>query len=166
MKFNGLNLKDVERGSPVQVGWLTISTPFVRRELYEFAAWFRDHQLQPGRYPVMAARYSGIGPKSGEIQLAASVPSKIVDACFTSGFGGVLYGPDTAGPREVGTESSYVLRIGSAVQWRGCLDPAAKHYWQAGEGLGELSHSSGSLYPPAECSFEWLPEFEPTQEIL
>jgi hypothetical protein len=166
MEFNGLNLQNVKRGEPVQVGWLIVHAPFVRRQLFEFAAWFRDHQLQPGRYPVIAARTHGVGAMNGDIELGAEVPTKIVDACFTSGFGGVLYGPDTSGPREIGTDSSYTLRIGSAHHVRACLNPQATRYWDAGEGQGPLKHSSGSIYAPTECSFEWLPEYEPTQEIL
>jgi len=160
MEFDGLNLQDIERNKPVQVGWFTITEPMVRRQLYEYAAWFRDHELQPGRYPVMAARVMGCAAKHGELQLAIKVPSKIIDACLISGFGGVNYGPDTAGKAEIGREAEYVLCVGSALHYRKCLNPEAKHYYLTGEGQGELYYSRGTIYRLDGCTFEWLLEYE------
>jgi hypothetical protein len=161
MDFDAMKLADVEREKPVLVGRLRLTAPFVRRELYECAAWFRDHQLQPGLYPVIAARIRGIGPKNGDMQLACRVPTTIVAAYFGTLWGGVAIGPDQSGPREVGKASEYVLHVGDATHVRACLNPEAKHYWNAGEGLGELRHMSGRLYAVEGAEFEWLPAFDP-----
>lgn len=80
----------------------------IERQSFEVAAWFRDHKLTPGTYPV----YSGGLGDYGVPIYYAEIPSTITAACLVSLFGGVSYGPDTAGQREVGTASSRTMGNG------------------------------------------------------
>jgi hypothetical protein len=82
-----------------------VTAPVVKRETYEFAAWFRDHELKPGTYPVKYETYNGYPYH----YLRVEVPSTIKNACLVSCFGGVQYGPDTAGQREIGKDSTYTM---------------------------------------------------------
>lgn len=104
------------------VGHVTIPPGVVKREHYECAAWFRDHALTPGTYPV-TLRIDKLHTWNGErtIELAQDcyltaldVPSTIVAAYLGSLFGGVPIGPDRTGPREIGRESTTHHRVGFA----------------------------------------------------
>ena len=101
------------------VGFITIKPGTIEHESFEFAAWFRDHELRPGVYPVVLdfdEQWVGYRPECTpyrcNFRLSARVPSVIKDACLVSSFGGMQYGPDSAGQREIGTESEYHVRVG------------------------------------------------------
>lgn len=87
------------------VGHIVVTEPVVKRESFEVAAWFRDHELKPGTYPVKYETYNGYPHHF----LRVEVPSTIKKACLISLFGGVGYGPDTAGQRAIGQESTYTM---------------------------------------------------------
>lgn len=87
------------------VGQVIVREPKVVRETYEVAAWFRDHTLKPGVYDVVYKKYNGYP----HYVLTAEVNTVITDACLVALFGGVQYGPDSAGQREIGKESTYSL---------------------------------------------------------
>lgn len=87
------------------VGHVTVPAGKVKRETYEYAAWFRDHKMEPGTYEVVFRKYNGYP----YFVLDATIDTTIVDACLISGFGGVHYGPDTAGQREIGKKSTIAI---------------------------------------------------------
>lgn len=89
------------------LGHLIIPATFKHRELFEFAAWFRDHEITPGSYPVYLQRMGSYGVPVYLVE----VPTTVVDANFRSHFGGVGYGEDTAGQKEIGTAST--MRFGN-----------------------------------------------------
>jgi hypothetical protein len=93
----------------VQIGIVTIGQGCTSRETYEYAAWFRLHKLEAGDYPVFAI----VNPQTTyEKCLAfAYVPSKIVDACLQSGFGGIGYGEDRAGKAEIGRAETRTITL-------------------------------------------------------
>jgi len=99
------------------VGHLVVpgNVPF-QRESYEIAAWFRDYRLDAGTYEVFIYR-----PETRSLGdfLYCEVPGTVVRACLISLFGGVGYGPDTAGERAVGERGTYRLRA-----WLGYDDEA------------------------------------------
>ena len=82
------------------IGTVTVPEGYTARQNYEYAAWFRQHKLDAGTYPVLALAE----PRSTYEEGAAwaEVPSTITAACLQSGFGGVGYGPDNAGKSEIG----------------------------------------------------------------
>lgn len=92
-----------------QIGTLTIGANVTEQEHYEFAAWFRNHELQPGTYPVWASKQDHCA--------YAQIPSTITSAYLGSQFGGVAYGQDTAGKAEIGKSTNYHLSL-----WRGFDD--------------------------------------------
>jgi hypothetical protein len=96
------------------VGTLTVQEVTLRQH-YETAAWFRDHKVKPGEYPVFAK------PNGSYNQLMYGVvlDTVITAACFQSLFGGVGYGEDKAGQREVGKESTYTIVEGESYQQGG-----------------------------------------------
>lgn len=104
------------------VGHITIPPGVIKRELYECAAWFRDHALTPGTYPVVLnIRHLNTfnGERTVEVGwdcylTALNVPSTIVAAYLGSLFGGVPIGPDRTGPREIGQPSACHHRVGYA----------------------------------------------------
>lgn len=85
------------------LGHVTVDDTATYRQTMEVAAWFRDHKAVPGTYPV----YSGGLGQYGVPIYYAEIPSIITDACLVSLFGGVRYGNDDAGQREIGTSSSW-----------------------------------------------------------
>lgn len=96
------------------VGYLTIPAGIVKRESFECAAWYRDHALVPGVYPV-TLNISKLWDWNGERTVlferdcyltALDVPSTVVAAYLGTLWGGMPIGPDKAGPREVGTAST------------------------------------------------------------
>lgn len=90
------------------LGHVTIDdTAQIVRESMQVAAWFRDHKLTPGTYPVYAGKMGQYGIPT----YYADIPTTIVDACIVSLYGGVAYGPDTSGQREIGTAST--RRVGN-----------------------------------------------------
>jgi len=91
------------------VGHVDIPPGTTYRELFEFAAWYRNHEYVPGRYPVKLVSLD----RYGECQLVAvDVPTKITAANFRSHFGGVGYGEDTAGRSEIGNDDSAHYVVG------------------------------------------------------
>lgn len=104
------------------VGHITIPAGVIKRELYECAAWYRDHALTPGTYPVtlnIRSRGTWTGERWIEFErdcylTALDVPSTIVGAYLGSLFGGVPIGPDRTGPREIGQPSTCHHRVGFA----------------------------------------------------
>lgn len=90
------------------VGWLKVEPGVKVRQYYEVAAWFSVHALTPGIYKICEYQppYAGSRPVFG-----VYVASTITDACKASLFGGVSYGPDTAGQSEIGTASEKFLHV-------------------------------------------------------
>lgn len=86
----------------ILVGHVTVSEPFESTELFEFAAWWRKHQIRPGTYAV-----------HGEVQfhptritrLSVRFDTVVLDEYFASHFGGVPVGGDPC-KRDVGKEST------------------------------------------------------------
>jgi len=101
-------LADVEKGK--LLGYVTVDeTAADYRESFEVAAWYRVHKLTPGTYPV----YSGGLGNYGVPIYRAEISTTITDACLVSLFGGVRYGSDDAGTREIGKADSYFDGNGS-----------------------------------------------------
>ncbi len=70
-----------------------------KREHYEFAAWYTDHQLEAGDYPIETGRASW-----GNYYICY-VPSTIIKEENGSYFGGVRIGDSSTS--NIGKESSY-----------------------------------------------------------
>jgi hypothetical protein len=102
------------------VGYVTVEPGAEEQETYEVACWYRNHRLLPGVYPVKVV-YREYESGWCETKVPrddyrryryvarADIPSVITDACFVSLFGGVQYGPDTAGAREIGQQQTFPL---------------------------------------------------------
>jgi len=106
---------------PLRVlGSLKVLEGAIEREHFECAAWFRDHKLDPGEYPIceFKSRYGGS-------YHGAYVPSVVVDAFLGSLFGGVHYGPDRSGPREIGRRGVKFIRYGDSVSGERVIGGAA-----------------------------------------
>lgn len=105
--------------SDALVGHLVVpeNVPF-QRQTYEVAAWFRDYRLDAGTYEVFV--YRDTMHSAARDFLYAEVPGTVVRACLISLFGGVGYGPDTAGERAIGERGTYRLRA-----WLGYASEAA-----------------------------------------
>lgn len=104
------------------VGHITLGQGLVKRQLFECAAWYRDHEFTPGTYPV-TLNISKLHTWNGERTIlferdcyltALDVPTTIVAAYLGTLFGGVAVGPDRTGPREIGQPSSYHWHVGFA----------------------------------------------------
>lgn len=102
------------------VGTLTVPNNVTLHQSYETAAWFRDHKVKPGVYPVFAK------PNGHYDQLMYGVilDTVITAACFQSLFGGVGYGEDRAGKSELGKDSTYTIVEGDLMQ-QGSIEPFA-----------------------------------------
>jgi hypothetical protein len=124
---------------PSQVGVLVVTQPFKVMEHFEFAAWYREHEVQPGRYPIIVGSYLSW---EKECRATAKVKTKVTAACLQSHFGGVGYGQDTAGKREVGREYEHTIGVAYAL-W---ID--ADH--------GDVNRLSEHAYPGARI--EWTGE--------
>lgn len=89
-------------------GTLRVKAAFMIRETYEVAAWFRDHAVYPGEYPVYAKPN-----EQGQLTHYVSLHTVITDACLQSLFGGIGYGADNAGEREIGKQQMLTRVCGS-----------------------------------------------------
>lgn len=89
------------------VGHITLGAGARYTQLYEVAAWYREHEFQPGTYPITLTKY----PYGGYFLVCRDVPTKIVAASLRSLFGGVGYGEDSAGKREVGIDATADLKL-------------------------------------------------------
>jgi hypothetical protein len=100
------------------IGHLTIGEGVKETEHYEFAAWYRDHALTPGVYPVVIvdvgyesyfdeAKIPRDDPRRYSYTAIAVIPSVITGANLGTYFGGVPVGKDTAGEREIGRASEF-----------------------------------------------------------
>ena len=85
------------------VGYFTIPAGKRYTELFEVAAWSREHEYVPGEYPVLLreVRYSRSGPPAGYRLVCERVPSKIVDQSMPTLFGGMAV-PGTDRKEDIG----------------------------------------------------------------
>ena len=92
------------------VGTVTVAKPFLVRQSFETAAWFRDHLVTPGEYTVYAKPSDNSQlDYSVKLDYAVKLDTVINDACLVSLYGGVAYGEDSASKREIGKADTYVM---------------------------------------------------------
>jgi hypothetical protein len=106
------------------IGTFTVLAPHEVTQYYEYAAWYRTHKIEPGIYTVFA-KPNGHGQNS----YAVVLKSVITKACLQSGFGGVGYGEDTAGKREIGKQDTYTLRYGAPYHYHETTPPFEAIEW-------------------------------------
>jgi hypothetical protein len=79
-----------------QIGVLKVTVPFTQMQNYETAAWYTEHEIQPGTYPVY---YSASGGRAG---LLVKLNTKVKSCYLGTLYGGVAVGKDTYGQSRVG----------------------------------------------------------------
>ena len=83
-----------------QIGTLDIAKEFTQMQQYETAAWYTEHEVQVGTYPVY---YVISGGRAG---LIVTLKTKVKSCYLGTLYGGVSVGEDTYGKSQVGKDST------------------------------------------------------------
>jgi hypothetical protein len=83
-----------------QIGTLVITKEFTQMQHYETAAWYTEHEVQVGTYPVY---YVISGGRAG---LIVKLKTKVKSCYLGTLYGGVSVGEDTYGKSQVGKDST------------------------------------------------------------
>lgn len=96
------------------VGYVEVRPGQRQSQSFETAAWFVEHEFEPGRYPVTLLR----APYGGYLLVALHVPTRVVNAFLGTLFGGVLIGADHAGQSRIGQVEKRTLAVSYAMELR------------------------------------------------
>ena len=89
-----------------QIGTLTVTSPFTQMQSYETAAWYTEHEVQVGTYPV----YYVIS--DGRAGVVVTLKTKVKSCYLGTLYGGVSVGKDTYGQSCVGKSDTLTQSCG------------------------------------------------------
>lgn len=102
------------------IGFVRLPAPLTHRDSYETAAWYRDHQSDTGIFEIRLAANPYAQSFAQPWQVTATLPSTITDACLVSLAGGMPFGKDEAGKREINSRASFPK---TWALWRALVKP-------------------------------------------
>jgi hypothetical protein len=91
-----------------KIGVITVTEPFVRRKLYETAAWYKDIEVPPGEYPVYYSKDIYVE------RYVIEYKGKVIADNFDTLFGGVIISPKRnqyVGDVETAFEQFYTYQL-------------------------------------------------------